>query len=58
VKPESDGVSPPSLRFAPKNTGNGASGPIWKKFYMQKDMPTFDQSERQPRIGPTPHQRL
>jgi hypothetical protein len=42
-----------------KNTGNGASGPIWLKFYTQKDLPTSDASLDDPlyptelRIEPT-----
>jgi hypothetical protein len=44
VTKESDGAARLYLRFALKNTGHGASGPIWLKFYTQKDLPTFVQS--------------
>jgi hypothetical protein len=44
LEQESDTAVKLFLRFALKNTGNGASGPIWLKFYTQKDMPTFDES--------------
>ena len=44
VSQERDGAARLSLRFALKNTGNGSSGPIWLKFYTQKDMPTFGPS--------------
>jgi hypothetical protein len=40
----SDEAARLSLQFAMKNAGNGASGPIWLKFYTQKDLPTFDAS--------------
>lgn len=44
LEQESDTAAKLFLRFALKNTGNGASGPIWLKFYTQKDMPTFAES--------------
>jgi hypothetical protein len=44
VTKESDGAARLHLRFALKNTGSGTSGPIWLKFYTQKDLRLFDQS--------------
>lgn len=41
VKRTNDGTAQLSFPWALRNTGKGATGPVWMKLFTQKDMPTF-----------------